>query len=242
MSRTLAQDPGRSSTSRLLLRFVGMDARLALRRIGLRLGVISLGPVSSSDHAVPDTAVARAALELAREASPDFLLNHCIRTWCFAATLAARDRVRVDREALFVAAILHDLGLTAPLAAEPGSFEWASARAAHGLCVAHGMVDTRADLVHDAVALHTAVGVASRREPEVALVHLGAGCDLLGLRLGELPSELLAGVLENWPRLGFKDRFASLLADQAANKPESHIAGHVGLGLLDRMRAAPFAQ
>ena len=39
----------------------------------------------------------------------------------------------------------------------------------------------RADRVWEAIALHTSAGIASRMAAEIALVHLGAGLDFLGL-------------------------------------------------------------
>ncbi len=238
----VAVDRGRQSAFRLIPRFVALDASLIWRRLRRRLGLLDLGPVEAADLVPPDSALAAAALELARESSPAFLLNHAARTWAFAAAFAARDRWVVDREALFVAAILHDLGLTGAHAEAPGSFEWAGARAARDFCLARGVAPARADLIYDAIALHAAVGIAPRRGPEAALVHLGAGCDLLGIRLGEVPPSLVARTLGAWPRLDFKRAFPPLLERQARSKPRSHIAGHLALGLGRRIAAAPFAE
>lgn len=235
-------DPGRVPAYRLIPRFVAFDAALSWRRWRRRLGLLALGAVDEVALAPPDTALAAAALALARASSPAFLLNHAGRTWAFAATFAARDRAHVDREALFVASLLHDLGLTGALADEPGSFEWSGARAARDFCFSLGVTSARADLIHNAIALHAAVGAASRHSPEAALVQLGAGGDVLGPRLGEVPPPPLARTLDAWPRLGFKRAFSPLLERQARAKPRCHIAGHLALGFGPRIAAAPFAE
>ena len=69
------------------------------------------------------------------------------------------------------------------------------------------------------------------------------GCgSIAGLRLDEIPRLDLDRVLDEWPRCGFKTEFPACLARQVALKPESHIAGAMGLGLGSRTRAAPFAE
>ena len=134
------------------------------------------------------------------------------------------------------AAVLHDLGLSERYEAEPGSFEWVGARKAREFCIDHSFADVKADLVHDAVALHTSFGLATSREPEVAMVHYGAGLDILGRRLEDVPRTSLETIEERYPRTGCKEHFIDCLRRQAELKPESHIAGHVALGLPDRIK------
>jgi hypothetical protein len=39
---------------------------------------------------------------------------------------------------------------------------------------------------------------------EIALVHLGAGLDFLGLGVDQIPPQLLEEILTSYPRLSFK--------------------------------------
>ena len=64
------------------------------------------------DLTEPASPIARAAADLARDASPPFLFNHGARTFAWACLIADRDRIAFDRELLYVGAILHDIGLT----------------------------------------------------------------------------------------------------------------------------------
>ena len=238
----LAADRGRDAPARLIWRFARLEVQERLRRVRRRLGLLRLRELTPESHRVPDSALAKAAFELAAGLSPPVLLNHAVRTYHFGAILAARYGLRLDRELLYVASALHDLGLTTSFEAEPGSFEWVSARHAHAFGIEQGMEPRRAALLHDAVALHSSVGIASAREPEVAMVHFGAGADLFGLRLDEIPKGDFDRVLDEWPRCGFKTAFPLCLERQVELKPESHIAGGMRLGLGDRTRAAPFAE
>src|SRR4029078_9476475 len=64
------------------------------------------------DLTAPASSVARAAADLARDASPPFLFNHGARTFACALLIADKDRITYARELLYVGAILHDIGLT----------------------------------------------------------------------------------------------------------------------------------
>lgn len=238
----IADDRGKDGTPGLIWRFARYGASETLRELRLRLGFLRLRDFDGYEDRVPDSPLAKAAFELAAGLSSPLLLNHAVRTYHFGAVLASRSGVQLDRELLYVASVLHDLGLTPSYEAEPGSFEWVGARRARAFCIERGLDVPRADLVHDAIALHSSVGIAGSREPEVCMVHYGAGLDLFGARLGEIPTLELERLLEEWPRCGFKNGFPTCLERQVELKPQSHIAGAMGLGLTDRVRVSPFAE
>jgi HD superfamily phosphodiesterase len=123
---------------------------------------------------IPDTPLAKAAVDLLEAASPQFLCNHCVRTYVFG-TLAVRSigRSIIDEEVAYCAALLHDLGLV-PAHAGENRFEVDGADAAREFCLKHQVAPERADRVWEAIALHTSTGIASRMAAEIALVHLGA--------------------------------------------------------------------
>jgi hypothetical protein len=236
-AKPLAADPGRLHACRLLPRFIGMDLRLAGSKWQRRLGLRELIELVPDACRVPDSSLVRQATELVRELSDDFLLNHCYRTYAFGCILGHQDGLRFDREVFYLASIMHDIGLTEPHAGEPGSFEYVGARIAHDFCTERDYDTDKAALVHDAIALHTAVGIEHQGDPETALVHFGAGVDVIGIRLDEIPQRALAETLESYPRLDFKEGFSELLRGQVAIKPDSHIAGHMGLGFEKKVKA-----
>jgi hypothetical protein len=53
----------------------------------------------------------------------------------------------------------------------------------------------RADLVWEAIALHTSPSIATRMAAEIVLVHLGVGLELLGLGLDQVPPKVVEEVL-----------------------------------------------
>jgi len=160
---------------------------------------------------IPDTALAKAAVDLLEATSPQFLCNHCVRTYVFG-TLAVRSigRSIIDEEIAYCAALLHDLGLV-PAHARANRFEVDGADAAREFCLKHQVAPDRAERVWEAIALHTSAGIASRMATEIALIHLGAGLDFLGLGIDQVPPQLLEEILTRYPRLNFKSAFRDLL-------------------------------
>jgi hypothetical protein len=172
---------------------------------------------------IPDTALCCAAVDLLEASSPEWLCTHCLRTYVFGS-LAVRGLGRsvLDEEAAFCAAILHDLGLVPPYRRD-NRFEVDGADAARAFCATHQVSPERADVVWQAIALHTSPGIPTRLAAEIALVHLGAGLDFLGLGLDKVPPALVEELLENYPRLNFKTEFRNLLIEHCRHNPAAQL-------------------
>lgn len=169
----------------------------------------------------PDTRLCREATELVREASPEYLFNHALRSWHFAAALAERQRVAHDAEVLYLGAIMHDIGLVRCLH-DPIRFEVGGANHARAELTQRGLDAARADVVWDVIALHTAVGIAEHKGPEVALAHMGVSVDVTGRWMQDIPERELATILELAPRAGFDEDFLELIAEHIRANP--HVA------------------
>ena len=189
----------------------------ALARVAAREASSALPP-SVAGVSLPDTSLALTATDLARAACPAFLFNHCMRTYVFGALFAARDHVIYDEEMIFIAATLHDVGLTTRYATPDHSFEMDGADAAKAFLVSRGVTETRAELVWNAIALHASV-LAEHQAPQVALVGNGAGADVFGSEIKTLPQDRVQATVRAFPRLAFNTEFRDLLIDQCHRKP-----------------------
>jgi HD-GYP domain-containing protein (c-di-GMP phosphodiesterase class II) len=69
-----------------------------------------LEPLQGID--LPSDPVAVAAATLNASASTPFLANHAFRSFAWAAWFGRRDGIDVDGRQLWVASVLHDIGLT----------------------------------------------------------------------------------------------------------------------------------
>jgi hypothetical protein len=127
-----------------------------------------------------------------------------------------------DEEAAFCAAALHDLGLVPPYRRD-NRFEVDGANAAREFCSKHQVPPERTDLIWEAIALHTSAGIATRLAAEIALVHLGAGLELFGLGLDQVPPQVVEEVLNQYPRMNFKVRFRNLLIEHCRHNPAVHV-------------------
>jgi len=169
---------------------------------------------------LPDSALAHKAVDLASRVSADVVRTHVLRTFVFGSLVGKEQGLRYDEELFFLGAVLHDLGLTAEFRSNE-RFEVAGADAAASFLHEEGVTPERREIVWDAIALHTSVGIASRKRPEIALVHIGAGVDVLGMGLDTLPPTLVAETLEALPRYDFKNAFFSALVETLAQAPQS---------------------
>jgi hypothetical protein len=185
-------------------------------------------PVIIGGIIAPDSELVRKAAALVEQAHSKPLLNHVHRTWWFAEFIGNKRQMKYDRELVYLASLLHDLGLSKDHVADK-RFEVDGADAASRFLHAHDYPRTKVDIVWDAIALHSSAEIADRREPEVALVHFGAHVDVLGLRMDEISPQLIDDTLTLYPRLGFKEAFTEALAEVARRKPHTAI----GTGLAD---------
>ena len=202
---------------------------------------------------LPDSALARKAVDLAFRVSPDVVRTHVVRTFVFGSLVGKGRGLRYDEELFFLGAVLHDLGLT-PEFRSTQRFEVAGADAADGFLKDQGVAPEHREIVWDAIALHTSVEIASRKRPEIALVHIGAGVDVLGIGLDALPPTLVAETVEALPRHDFKNTFLSTLVETLVKAPQSatltwlsdtaneHVPGCRLPSLGSLMKNAPFRE
>ena len=190
---------------------------------------------------VPDTPTASAAVALIQQWAPPALIMHSHRSFVFGSLLGARDGMTWDAEVLFVAAMLHDAGLTGHLPRDR-PFPEVGGIHARDFCLGEGFTPARAELAARAVALHMEIGVATKDRPEVALMHLGAAADVTGMRLEDIAPPVVERIVEHFPRQDFKHTFITLINDEARRHPNSSTAFLCHWGQLRRrIRRAPYS-
>jgi len=173
----------------------------------------------SDQLVIPDSAICQKATNLVKELSPDFLFNHCGRTFHFGGLLGQREGMKVDLELFYLGAIMHDLGLTH--SCDHGcSFELDGANAAEEFLLTNNYPEEKIDIVREAIILHTSLEAESK-SPEIALVHFGAGFDIGHFDIEDLPSERVQEILEAYPRLGFEKAFTEVIVNDAKRKPNT---------------------
>jgi hypothetical protein len=164
-----------------------------------------------------------------------------MRTFAFGEVVGQLRGMRYDRELFYIASVLHDLGLS-NIATGGQRFEVEGADAAQEFLSREGMSDADIDIVWDAIALHTTVGIAQRKRPELALVQAGAGVDLGFVPLGMIEGSELDRVITEWPRLEFKTQFPTLFVELFRRNPAavaSPVTAEVCAHLVPGFPASP---
>jgi hypothetical protein len=227
------------------LALAGPLVRSHLRMVAGRLAMLARvepGRRNRLDDAALAPPRSALTLEAEREAqrrlSPA-VLNHSYRTYAFGAAVGLLEAVEVDRELLFAAAMLHDTGLRAPR--RNVDFTVASARVARDVAERVGLSTAATDTVRDAITLHHSTNVARSDGAVAYLLSAGAGVDVVGLRAWQLPPQVRRDVVEQHPRLGFKDEFRAAWADEALAVPRGRARFLNRFGAFDvAIRLAPF--
>src|ERR1700744_68031 len=108
---------------------------------------------------IPDSKLAREAAELVRSYENEMLFNHSVRVYVFGAIKGIRQRLKFDSELLYIAALFHDLGLVDHCPTATKRCEVDGADAAREFLKSRGIAEPNADLVWEAIALHTTPGI-----------------------------------------------------------------------------------
>lgn len=192
-----------------------------------------------ADIAVPTTDAARLADEVARQFASEALYGHSVRSYYWGAAHAATHEIAYDVELLYVAALLHDLGLTAPFDAHEVPFEVAGGAVAWVFGAGAGWPAARRQRVSDVIVKHMWASVDPHDDPEGHLLEVGTSVDISGSGLHAIPLQLQQEVTATWPRGALASEFARCFDREAARKPHSRAAAAVASGIEERLHAHP---
>jgi HD domain len=170
---------------------------------------------------IPDSKIAREAAELVRQHQTETFFNHSVRTYVFGAMKGIRQNLKFDSELLYVAALFHDMGLVEAYETETKRFEVDGADAAREFLRSHGVPEPKADLVWEAIALHSTLGIPEYMRPEIALTQAGVAMDVVGRGFDEYTEQQRDQVIAAFPRHDFKNEFIQLQTRSALKKPQT---------------------
>ncbi len=232
-------------TDRLAL--MGQGLQLQAHRMMRRFSAAG-APVNVPLHdiAPPDSETANQAALLCQQVSPVFLVNHCHRTYLWAHLIATARSITFDNELLYVAALLHDLGLTtayAGCAEHAECFTLDSAQGAGALARQAAWPPERQEALTEAIVMHLNVVAPIGKGVEAHLLHAGASLDVVGTNAELLDNETRRKVVQRYPREDFKRAFGERLRQEMRERPSGRICflhRRVGFGKL--IRRAPFSE
>ncbi|OUE25959.1 cyanamide hydratase [Clavibacter michiganensis] len=193
-----------------------------------------------ADFAVPDTAAARGALDLATSYQSPAITAHGIRSWLFAEAFAVVDGLaHVDHELLYVSAVLHDIGTVTEFDNHTVSYEHAGGHVGVALTAGAGWPAERRQRVLDVIVRHNWPSVDPALDVEGHLLEVATGLDVSGARPDALPEGFLREVLAAHPRGALAAEFGACVVDQAERKPATAARRLVDGGVIAKLAANP---
>ena len=193
-----------------------------------------------ADIPAPDSAAARAALELATEYHTPTLLNHVLRSWLWAEGFATVEGLHgIDRELLYVSAVLHDIGIVPAFDNHTLAYEDAGGHVAKALTAGAGWPAARRTRAHEVVVRHNWPEVDPTFDPEGHLLEIATALDISGVRPDVLAEPFRREVLAALPRLTLAAEFTACVTDQATRKPTTAAARIVAAGVATKLLHNP---
>lgn len=213
---------------------LGEAARLPLDLLRARLGRRPDGPMRLPS--APADELVEAALAASAGQGPA-VECHGLRTWLFASLLASVDGVVVDPELLCVGGIAHDAGLAEAVPGEDFTLRSAAAAVQAFRDAGVALSPARADRLRDAVVAHATPGVGLGDSAEGRYLREGAGLDLVGLRVADLPAGVVEAVHEAHPSTGLRHAITRAVAAEARANPDGRFAVMTRLGFVPILHA-----
>ncbi|WP_105423562.1 hypothetical protein [Neorhizobium sp. T25_27] len=201
--------------------------------------------------AVPDTEIVREALRYSRSIYEPYLLNHVVRSWLFAISLASIQNIEHDSEVIALGTLLHDVTLNNSFRG-PRRFEVEGADIARSFALSAGISSSRAQLIWDSVALNSTPSIGLYKEPEVALCTAGICLDVVGFQYDRMPVATRKAITDAYPRLGMKAKMTNCFCHMVEAAPETsydnflrdfgrrYVGGYAEPSSVDLVMNAPF--
>ena len=171
-----------------------------------------IGPIE-----VPRDDVSAATWDWVHRSLPSYLVAHSIRSYCWGVAIADGEGWTFDRRVLWVASLLHDLGL-ARLSRNTMCFEVEGAEIARRFLERRGLPPADADRAAIAIILHMRPGVTLADGVESVLLDRATGIDVRGDGIAAIAA-VRDAVVDVFPRRTFDRRFLRAIRREVAIRP-----------------------
>ena len=204
------------------------------------MAVVPPLPTRIAGIPVPDDEISGATWRWAHRSLPAYLLTHSVRAYCWGAAIGVGEGWTFDRQVLWTASLMHDVGLTS-IPRNTMCFEVEGAEIARRFLEREGMSTDLADRVAIAIILHMQASVTLDDGVEAVLLDRSTSLDVRGAGF-ELVDAVRPGVMSAFPRGAFDRHFLAAIAREAAIRPTCQSARLLNRsGLAGWMAKSPWA-
>jgi len=188
-------------------------------------------PVGLPDFlCLPGDTVSAEALRFVKTHETEPVFNHSVRSFIFARLYAVHKGIHYNEPLLFISCLFHDMGLTA-IGNGPQRFEVEGADQAVHFLAGTSFNEQDADVVWQAIALHSSSGIAERRGPIPLLTRTGVVIDFGGPLADFITDAQASEIFAAYPRLSMATSVTDCIVHQcSANPGKAHryaIAGEL---------------
>lgn len=183
---------------------------------------------------IPDTALALEALETIQANATDSIIQHSWRCYFWSIAFGQVNNWTFDEESIFVASILHDIGLVDSTMHSCQCFTKKSASISEQLCQKHELDEEKIKIISDAICLHMNGYLDSQNSSitkEALLLQQATSFDVIGSNLYKLDRKFVNDVLTLHPLLNFNQDIRTQFQKEALLNPNSRTALMNKLGL-----------
>jgi hypothetical protein len=197
-------------------------------------------PAQIADLGVPQDDISSETWQWAQRSLPDYLLRHSVRSYCWGAEIAGREGWTFDRQVLWTASLMHDVGLTR-IPKNTMCFEFEGAEIAKRFLERRGMSPAQADRVAVAIILHMQPAVTPDDGIEAVLLDRATALDVRGEGYNLVDAVRLE-VVREFPRGAFDRHFLAAITREVAVRQDCQSARLLHrTGLAGWMARSPWA-
>lgn len=185
------------------------------------------------DFSIPKSEKCNEIIKFGRGYYSSVLEGHALRSYFFGLIFAELLELKIDKEVFFAGSYLHDIGLAQPN--KEKTFEVVGADMAVKFCEEY-FDRNNLGVIHNMVELHDAIGVASKKQNETKLLHMGAGVDIAGLWSYRIHPKNRDEVYNLYPSQGHNIEIINLLKLRLEQNPNMFLSSLINMGFFNKMK------
>ena len=207
---------------------------------------ITFADIGNSLPAIPDSVLGNQIIDFATTNYPDWMIQHCLRTYLWGCLMAVSEQLSFDPEVYLAASIFHDAGLEQLGSAQSNPpivcYSILGGRVARETLEHWEIAKCRIDLVEQSIIRHLNILVPVNEGVEAHLLNVGSAFDAIASGWKQIDTAIIREVVARHPRLDMDSAMTACCQTQAKQNPASRIAFLCERGFAESISRTPFSR